>query len=137
MSAETTAAVTNPDTAPKGGFWIRVLAAIIDGILLAIIGGILRQSFGTGAGGGLSTLVGLVYFVYFWSNGGQTIGFRALKLQVIKTDGSALTIADGVIRYIGEIISTVVLFVGLMWVGWDRQKQGWHDKMAHTYVIRL
>ena len=137
VDATTTAAVMDPAMAPKGGFWIRVLAAIIDGILLAIIGGILRAIFGTGAGGGLSTLVGLVYFVYFWSNGGQTIGFRALGLRVVKTDGSPLSIADGIIRYIGEIIATVVIFIGLMWVGWDSQKQGWHDKMAHTYVLRL
>src|SRR5205085_9008787 len=100
-----------------------------DGILVAVIGGILQAIFGQGAGGGLSTLVGLLYFVYFWSNGGQPIGFKALGLKVVKTDGSPLTIADAVIRYIGIIISTAVIFLGLIWVGFDSHKQGWHDKM--------
>lgn len=121
----------------KGGFWIRVGAAIIDAILLGVIGGILRGIFGTGAGGGLSTLIGLVYFVFCWTNGGQTIGHKALNLRVVKTDGGPLSISDAVIRYVGEIIAAVVVLLGFLWVAWDAQKQGWHDKIAHTYVIKV
>jgi uncharacterized RDD family membrane protein YckC len=125
------------ENAPKGGFWIRVAASIIDGILLAVIGGILRAIFGNTGGSGLSTLVGLIYFVYFWTSTGQTIGHRALNLRVVKMDGGKLSITDAIIRYIGEIISTIVIFLGFIWVGFDAQKQGWHDKMAHTYVIKM
>ena len=125
------------ENAPKGGFWIRVVAAIIDGVLLAVVGGILKAIFGTTAGGGLSTLIGLVYFVYFWTSTGQTIGHKALSLRVVKMDGSNLSITDAIIRYVGEIISAIVIFLGFIWVGFDPHKQGWHDKMAHTYVIKV
>jgi len=124
------------DTSRKAGFWIRVGAYLIDGILLGIIGVILRQIFGTSAGGGLGTLLSIVYFVYCWSSLTQTIGMKALNLRVVKTDGTKLTIADAIIRYIGIVISTIVIFLGLMWVGWDPNKQGWHDKMAKTYVVK-
>jgi uncharacterized RDD family membrane protein YckC len=135
MAAETAIGIGVAD-APKGGFWIRVLAAIIDGILLGIAGGILRGIFGDGAGGGLSTLVSIVYLIYFWTTTGQTIGHRVLNLRVVKSDGSKLSVTDGIIRYVGEIISAIPLGLGFMWAGWDSKKQGWHDKMAHTYVIR-
>ena len=126
----------NVTSGHKAGFWIRVGAYLIDGILLAIVGGILGRIFGSGVGGGLNLLIGVVYFVYFWTNGGQTIGFKATNLHIVKTDGSPMTISDGIIRYIGLIISFVVIGLGVMWVGWDANKQGWHDKMAHTYVVR-
>lgn len=123
--------------APKAGFWIRVLASIIDGIILAIIGAILRQIFGVGPGGGLSTLVSIVYVVYFWTTTGQTPGHRALNLRVIRTDGQKLDVVGAIIRYVGEVISAIPLGLGFMWAGWDGEKQGWHDKMAHTYVVRV
>ncbi|MFI5267843.1 MAG: RDD family protein [Chloroflexota bacterium] len=124
-------------TTRKAGFWIRVLASLIDGIILAVIGGILRQIFGTGAGGGLSTLVSIAYVLYFWTTTGQTPGHRALNLQVVREDGQKLDLIGAIIRYVGEIISAIALFIGFMWVGWDSQKQGWHDKMAHTYVVHV
>ena len=136
MAAEMAAGVPAVD-APKGGFWIRVGAGIIDGILLAVVGAILRAIFGDGVGGGLSTLVSLVYVVYFWTTTGQTIGHKALRLRVVKTDGSKLSVTDAIIRYVGEIISAIPIGLGFMWAGWDAQKQGWHDKMAHTYVIKV
>ncbi len=136
MAAEGSEVVSAPG-APKAGFWVRVGAYIVDGILLAIIGAILRGIFGNGAGGGLSLLVGLVYFVYFWTNGGQTIGFKATHLRVVKTTGADLTVSDAVIRYVGLVIAFAVVFIGVLWVIWDANKQGWHDKMAGTYVIRV
>lgn len=130
-------AVPNVAAGAKAGFWVRVAASIIDAILLAVVGSILRAIFGIGAGGGLSTLVGLVYFVYFWAHGGQTIGHKALNLRVIKKDGQPLSVSDAIIRYVGEIISTIVILLGFLWVAWDANKQGWHDKLAHTYVVRV
>src|SRR5579864_9096127 len=109
-------AVPNVAAGSKAGFWVRVAASIIDGILLAVVGGILQAIFGKGAGGGMSTLLGLVYVVYFWTHGGQTIGHKALGLRVIKTDGQPLSVSDAIIRYVGEIISAIVIFLGFLWV---------------------
>ncbi len=62
---------------------------------------------------------------------------RLFKLRVIRTDGSALTMTQAAIRWVGVLVSVLAIFIGLIWVAFDPQKQGWHDKIADTYVIRL
>lgn len=129
--------VVDVATAIKGGFWRRVGAVLIDGIILGIVGGILQQIFGAGVGGGISTLIGIVYAVYFWTTTGQTIGHRVLGLRVVKTDGTTLDIVGAIVRYVGEIIAAIPLGLGFLWAAWDSEKQGWHDKLAKTYVVRV
>jgi uncharacterized RDD family membrane protein YckC len=119
------------------GFLPRAGATIIDWIILAIVGGILQRILGPGVGGGLSTLVSIAYFVYFWSSTGQTLGHKALGLKVVKTDGGTLDLVGAIIRYVGVVISTIPIFLGLLWVIWDSEKQGWHDKIAKTYVVHV
>jgi uncharacterized RDD family membrane protein YckC len=80
--------------------------------------------------------IGLLYFVLMWSRG-ATLGQRALKLIVVDaTSGRVLSIGRCVIRYVGFCISAIPLTIGLIWVGVDSQKQGWHDKMARSLVLR-
>lgn len=121
----------------KVGFWSRFLALLIDGIGLGIIGNVLSRGDVTGATG-LQTLLGVIYFCYFWSSygKGQTVGMRALKIKVVKTDGSYLDLVGAFLRYVGLVISCIPLFLGLIWVAFDAQKQGWHDKIAGTYVVK-
>ena len=87
---------------------------------------------------GLQTLLGVAYFCYFWSSygKGQTFGMRALNIKVVKTDGSQLDLIGAFIRYVGLIISIACLFIGVIWAAFDGQKQGWHDKIAGTYVVK-
>ena len=59
-----------------------------------------------------------------------------MNIKVARTDGAALTVGTGVVRYIGFLLSTVVIFLGVLWVLWDPNKQGWHDKIANTVVVR-
>jgi uncharacterized RDD family membrane protein YckC len=126
----------------KAGFWVRTFAYILDAIGIGIVSSILASIMGGGPnstqGNGLSFLIGLAYFVYFWSaqGGGQTLGMRVLNLKVVRTDGSALTITQGLIRYLGLFVSFICLAIGVIWVAFDADKQGWHDKIAGTYVIR-
>jgi uncharacterized RDD family membrane protein YckC len=125
----------------KAGWWTRFFAIFIDGIALAIVSGILTSILyqgDTAAGTGLQTLIGVVYYVYFWSSygKGQTLGSRALNIRVVKTDGSYLDLVGAFLRYVGFIISIVCLFIGLIWAAFDAQKQGWHDKIAGTYVVK-
>ncbi|HEY9288735.1 MAG TPA: RDD family protein [Candidatus Dormibacteraeota bacterium] len=129
-------------SAPKAGFWIRVLAYIIDAIILGIIGSIITSILNLSLNGrsSVNLILGLIYFTYFWSNSsvwpGQTVGQKLLNLRVIKTDGSDLDIGRSVIRYVGLIISFIVILIGVIWVAFDPNKQGWHDKIAGTYVVK-
>jgi len=137
MAAEATAVGI---TTNKAGFWIRTLAYLIDGIGVGIVSSAISSiiSRDSTASSGLNLLLGLAYFAYFWSaqGGGQTLGMRVFNLKVIRTDGSALTITQALIRYVGLFISFICLFIGVIWVAFDADKQGWHDKIAGTYVIR-
>jgi uncharacterized RDD family membrane protein YckC len=125
----------------RAGWWTRFLAVLIDFIGLGIIGAVLNSILYQGnqtSGGGLNTLLGVIYFCYFWSSygKGQTVGMRALNIRVVKTDGSQLDLVGAFLRYIGFFISCIALFIGVIWAAFDAQKQGWHDKIASTYVVK-
>ena len=137
------AATTMPTaaTTEKAGWWTRFLAILIDSIGLGIITGALTSVLyggDTTASSGLQTLLGVVYFCYFWSayGKGQTLGMRALNIKVVKKDGSYIDLGGALLRYIGLVISIVCLFIGVIWAAFDGQKQGWHDKIAGTYVVK-
>jgi uncharacterized RDD family membrane protein YckC len=147
-----------PPAAPAGpapglhyaGFWIRLVAFILDAIVLAVIAAALGPLAGTGAvvqtgtqvavnyqASGLQTLIGLVYFIGFWAWRGQTPGMIPLNLRVVMADtGQKPDVVRALLRYVGLIISFVVIFLGVIWVAFDARKQGWHDKIASTVVVR-
>ena len=122
------------------GFWLRFGARIIDFILLLILQFILVV-----AGvylGGLSSVIILwvIPFVYFWlftGLKGQTPGKMAVGIKVVDARGNVPGLGPAGIREIpGKIISTLFLFLGFFWVIWDPNKQGWHDKLAGTFVVK-
>ena len=139
MSATTLPAVS---TAEKAGWGTRALAILIDAIGVGIIAGAVSSILGGDLTGpryqGLSALFQAAYFTYFWSAAGkgQTLGSRALKIRVVKTDGSYLDYPGAFLRYIGFVISCVALFLGVIWAAFGPERQGWHDKIAGTYVVR-
>lgn len=113
----------------------RFIAVIIDGVILGIITAVL---FGAAreTGGGISFLVGVAYYWYFMTRqAGQTPGKKLLNIRVIRTDNQPLSDADAVIRYIGYYINSIVFMLGWIWVLFDAKSQGWHDKIAKTYVV--
>ncbi len=134
-----------PTPAPaiaKAGFWIRVAAYLVDGIILFIVVSVVNLVVhgNSSTRFGLNLVIGAVYFIYFWSSSsvwpGQTVGMKILNLRVVRTDGSNLTYVQGLVRYLGLWVATIPVGLGLAWVGWDPNKQGWHDKMARTWVLR-
>jgi uncharacterized RDD family membrane protein YckC len=56
---------------------------------------------------------------------------------VVRTDGRPLTFPVALVRSLAAAFSILVLFLGYLWIGWDAEKQGWHDKIAGTYVLKL
>ncbi len=114
----------------------RFIALIIDGIIISIITGALTGIGGT-FGGGLGILIDLAYYWYFWTrNNGQSPGKMVMNIRVIKVDGSPLQDADAIIRFIGYIINSPLLLLGWIWAIFDADNQGWHDKLAGTYVVK-
>ena len=114
----------------------RFIALFIDGIILSAIGSIgfiAAREPGVGAG----FLIGLVYYWFFLTrNKGQTPGKMLMKIRVIKTDGSPISDRDALVRYIGYVVNSIFL-IGWLWVLFDANKQGWHDKFAKTYVVNI
>jgi uncharacterized RDD family membrane protein YckC len=71
-----------------------------------------------------------------WATTGQTLGKMALGIKVIGADGAPVSWGKAILRYVGYIVSGLVLGLGFIWVAFDARRQGWHDKIAGTYVVR-
>jgi len=85
----------------------------------------------------LGLVVPLIYFVVLWGWRSQSIGQQALGLRIVDVrTGARISLGRALLRYVGYIVSSIPFSLGLMWAGWDPQKQGWHDKIASTFVIR-
>jgi uncharacterized RDD family membrane protein YckC len=146
-----------------GGFWRRLSAFSTDKLILAMIGLVMfilgSVAFGLGISPsdlaeepenffalGMQVMViyqaitiflDMAYFTYFHGTTGQTPGKRLMGLRVVQDTGEALTLGTAFLRWVGYIISFVPFFMGFLWAGADRRKQGWHDKIAGTVVIDL
>ena len=131
------------------GFWVRFLAFVLDVIVIGLITTALTPFFGsqltvTGSSytfnataNALRTLIGLLYFIGFWAWRGQTVGMMPFNMQVVGlADGKKIDVVRGLLRYVGYIVSAIPLLLGFFWVAFDPRKQGWHDKIASTLVIR-
>ena len=132
------------------GFWARVGAAIIDTILmLVIVAPLLTYFYGaeywvrTGsliAGPAdllLNWILPAIAVILFWVYRQATPGKMAISAKIV--DATTLgkpSIGQLVIRYLGYYVSIIPLMLGILWVGFDARKQGWHDKLAGTLVVR-
>lgn len=114
---------------PRAGFWERMGAAFLDVVLVSIVVGIVHAK-------AIGLLVALAYFAGMWAWRGMTVGGIVLNLKVVRYDGQPVSFAVALVRALAAAFSTVVLFLGFFWIAWDRDKQGWHDKIAGTVVVR-
>jgi uncharacterized RDD family membrane protein YckC len=121
----------------KASLGTRFIALIIDGIVLAIIYWLLATLTGRVELGSIASfVVGVIYQWYFLTTqNGQTPGKKIMGIRVVKVNGAPLTAADVIIRYIGYYINTAIILLGWIWAIFDADKQGWHDKLAGTYVV--
>lgn len=123
------------------GFWPRAAAAIIDGIILGIIGSIYMSVTGGFATKEVNAtplyLFSILYGVLFITLKGATPGKMVLKIKVTQTSGQPVDWLHAILReVIGKFISGAVLGLGYLWVAIDPQKQAWHDKIASTVVVK-
>ncbi len=113
------------------GFWIRLVAAIVDAIVVSLLSfapfGLLLQ-----------LVVPLLYYWLFTGLKGQTPGKMLVGIKVVNAQGDRPGLALAALREIlGKLVSAIVFYLGFLWIAWDRQKQGWHDKIADTYVVKV
>jgi len=80
-------------------------------------------------------LISPLYFIFFWTVSGQTIGNAVLGVRVVRMDGKPMTILRSIRRYIGYLICFLTLGLGFALMLVDDQRQGLHDTLARTCVI--
>ncbi len=155
----------NIDDFRRAGFFIRSVAIVIDLLFVVMLDGALL--FGGGVLIGKTTgIVDMVltsrgfeflpvvtpllkaalitsvcvpplYFIAMTAAFGQTIGKMIAGIRVVRSSGRPVSIVRSLIRFIAYVPSGVLLLAGFFWVLWDPQRQGWHDMLADTVVIRL
>ncbi len=122
---------------PRASFFRRLGAALLDGILLGIVTGVIEAIVGRNFGGLVSLAIGIAYYGYLEGGPtGQTLGKKALGIRVVDLRaGGPIGFSRGVIRYFGRILSAIPLLLGYFWMLWDSEKQTWHDKLAGSVVV--
>jgi uncharacterized RDD family membrane protein YckC len=119
------------------GFWRRVGASLIDGLVVGIVEIILRLLLG-GAGIVLSFLFSFGYYTYFHGRTGQTPGDAALGIRVVDINtGAVIGYGRAFGRCLVSIVSAVVVGIGYLWMLWDAHKQTWHDKAVSSLPVRV
>ena len=78
-----------------------------------------------------------VFFGWFWTHGGQTLGMRAWRLKLLQANGQAMDWRHSLIRVAAAHVSLVALGLGYLWMLLDRQKLTWHDRWSETRLVIL
>lgn len=125
--------------ADYAGFWIRFAATMIDAVIFAIVQSILEIFLGTGVIAQIIyTVLMWVYAVYMIVTYQATLGKMALGLRVERTNGDRVTYKRAILReVVGKTVSAIVIFIGYIMVAFTAKKQGLHDMIADTVVIRV
>ncbi len=139
----------NADDLEYVGFWLRVGAALIDSLLVAIIcvplaTWIYGREYWTAdtlfqgpADVLINWVLPAVAIVLFWIYRQATPGKIAIGARIVDAEtGAAPSTRQLIGRYLGYYVSILPLMLGIVWVAFDPRKQGWHDKLAGTVVVR-
>jgi uncharacterized RDD family membrane protein YckC len=120
------------------GFWVRVGAYVIDAILLVLVQLIVAFAISDVAVRSLvNFVISLVYFAGMESSSSQgTLGKMAFSLAVTDLNGHRLSFGRATGRYFAKVLSALILLIGFLMVAFSENKQGLHDKIAGTLVIK-
>ncbi len=80
-------------------------------------------------------IVSFIFYGWFWTHGGQTLGLRAWKLQVLTFDSQSITWFQAFLRFSGAIVSWTALGFGFLWALIDKNKRCWHDVFSKTDIF--
>jgi uncharacterized RDD family membrane protein YckC len=130
------------------GFWQRTLATIIDSIwLYGIIYTILwflvgPEIFSQDASYTMTQftfewVIPLIVVMAFWIVKSATPGKMVFQMKIVDAETfQPVSPARLLVRYLAYFVSMLPLFLGFLWIAWDKKKQGWHDKLAKTVVVQ-
>ena len=126
------------------GFWRRLAAIVYDAVLLSgllFIAAALAVLANRGEairGAWFSAyllLVSFLFYGWFWTHGGQTLGMRAWKIQVLQRQGGSVTWPQALGRFLLAVVSWSLFGLGFFWILVDREKLAWHDRLSNTMLI--
>ena len=131
------------------GFWLRAVASLLDSIWVVLMiltlgwmiyGASYLSSTALIQGWAdflISYVLPFILTLLFWAWKGATPGKMILGMKIVDAETHELVPKGRLtLRYLGYYISMIPLFLGFFWVAWDKRKQGWHDKIARTVVIK-
>jgi len=144
------------------GFWARAAARVIDLLIIIAAFSLIYLADRLGADAGLWTGMGLgegsragagfsmanvlrglffltfpvFYYVYLHAMYGQTFGKMALKIKVVNEDETPLDYRKAFLRWLGYFLCDLTFYIGYLWAAFDPRKQGLHDKVCKTVVVR-
>ncbi|MDR3555511.1 MAG: RDD family protein [Syntrophobacteraceae bacterium] len=145
--------LNKPGERRYGGFWIRFVAYLIDVVALSvmnvILGLLLATPFIMSVRPGqppvftsaaiikliLGTVLGLTYFIFFVGKYGATPGKMACGLKIVTSDNGRVSYMRALGRYFAQILSAIILCIGYLMIGFDREKRGLHDRICDTRVV--
>jgi uncharacterized RDD family membrane protein YckC len=128
-----------------GGFWRRSGAFLLDGFVIAIASvpaTILTLVAYASTASTIATIVtvpiGFAYLPFCWARWGTTIGMALMGLRVVRLeDLQRISWWRALGRLLALYPASVFLGLGIIWVGWEPRKRGWHDRLADTLVLRV
>ena len=123
----------------------RLLSMLYEGLVVfsvLLIGFLLPQIVLSGFGMNLTgkllwlhvVILLMLYFLWCWLNGGQTLPMKTWKLRISSQDGSPLRPAQGLLRYLAAWPSILLFGAGLFWAIFDKDRQFLHDRIAGTWI---
>jgi len=147
---------------PYAGFWSRAAARVIDLLIIIAVFNLIYLADRLGADAGLWSGMGLdegnaagerfsminvfrmlfylsfpvFYYVYLHGTCGQTFGKMAMKIKVVNEDGTPLDYRKAFLRWLGYFLCDLTFYIGYVWAAFDHRKQGLHDKVCKTLVVR-
>jgi uncharacterized RDD family membrane protein YckC len=116
---------------PRAGFWIRMVALLLDVLLVGFATSLLHPLFR------MHLLLLAVYGAVMWKLRGSTIGGTVFDLRVVRLDGRPMDWETAIIRALSCFLSLAVAGLGFFWIAFDGAHQAWHDKIAGTVVVRV
>lgn len=80
-------------------------------------------------------IISFLFYAWFWTHGGQTLGLRAWKIKVLTFDLKPISWKQALFRFAGAILSWGVFGLGFFWILIDKNHRSWHDNLSKTALF--